>query len=257
MSGVFLFYPTIFWYPSTEKVKPSNSLQVTLGTETGDDPYTFSAESFYRVTYNLHESGLDTAASPRDLNDAIFFGTGRSYGLELTLRKRTGDLTGSMSYTLSWGKEQFAEINAGKPFDPRFDRRHELQLSASYTPAEDWMFGVLCVVASNRTPSLESQIAKSYGNETVDGVSTAREFIDLNGGRLPGFQRLELSATKRFSISAFQCLISLRLLNEYGLVDPFIWTLRGTADPRRMWSAALREMELFPLFPTVGLIVRF
>jgi hypothetical protein len=256
-SGVFLFYPTIFWYPSTEKVKPSNSLQVTLGAETGDDTYTFSAESFYRVTYNLHEAGLDTAAWSRDLSGAILFGTGRSYGLELTLRKRTGDLTGSMSYTLSWGKERFAEINAGEPFDPRFDRRHELQLSASYTPAEDWTFGVLCVVASNRTPSLESQIAESYRNDPAGAASAAREFIDLNGGRLPGFQRLELSATKKFSISAFQCLVSLRLLNEYGLVDPFIWTFRGGADPRMMWSATLKEMELFPLFPTMGLIVRF
>ena len=32
-TGVFFFYPTVFWYPSTDVVKPTTSLQITAGIE--------------------------------------------------------------------------------------------------------------------------------------------------------------------------------------------------------------------------------
>ena len=57
-SGVFLFYPAIFWYPSTGKMPPSTSLHATLGVERyfKDDAYILSAETYYRITNNLHEN---------------------------------------------------------------------------------------------------------------------------------------------------------------------------------------------------------
>jgi hypothetical protein len=253
-SGVFLFYPTIFWYPSTEKIKPSTSLQVTLGVEAGDDTFVASAESFYRTTSNLHGFGIDTVtARTSELDNAILYGTGRSYGVEFALHKRTGDLTGSVSYTLSWVTEQFAEINGGNPFSARLDRRHELQVSASYTPAENWIFGAVAVVASGENPaSFETPLINGDRN-----FSPALAIPDVNGSRLPGFQRLELSATRVFSLSGVQCLLSFRLLNAYGLVDPFSWGLRNVSDPRLMWTASLDELKLLPLFPTLGILVRF
>jgi hypothetical protein len=253
-SGVFLFYPTIFWYPSTEKIKPSTSLQVTLGVDAGDDTFVASAESFYRTTSNLHGFGIDTVTvQTSELDNAILYGTGRSYGVEFALHKRTGDLTGSVSYTLSWVTEQFAEINGGNPFSARLDRRHELQVSASYTPAENWIFGAVAVVASGENPaSFETPLINGDRN-----FSPALAIPDVNGSRLPGFQRLELSATRVFSLSGVQCLLSFRLLNAYGLVDPFSWGLRNVSDPRLMWTASLDELKLLPLFPTLGILVRF
>jgi hypothetical protein len=254
-SGLFLFSPSIFWYPSTDRIKPSTSVQVSLGVERGDDAYVVSAESFYRITHNLHEVVADTMpASLQDLQSDMIFGTGRSYGVEFSLRKRSGDLNGSVSYTLSWGSNAFAELNGGAPFRPRFDRRHELQIDSWYALNEAWAFGVLCVLASDLAPSLESGPAK------FDAAATANRsisFIDLNGGRLPGFQRLELKTLHSFSAWGRPCQFTLRLVNGYGLLDPFIWELRGEPDVRMKWRTRLEEVKLFPLYPTVSLMVRF
>lgn len=252
-SGVFFFYPARFWYPSSGTVRPSGSLLFTIGADAGDETLLLSAESFYRTTSNLHGFGIDTAAAwQADLLDEILYGTGRSYGVELSAQKRTGALTGRATYTLSWVREQFAELNGGQPYAPRTDRRHDLQLSATYAPAEEWSFGVLAVLATGESTSMDPPIL----TEIRDALA-ARGIEDVNGGQVPGFQRLELSASRHFSFSGARCLLSLRCVNAYGLVDPFLWTVRATADPRLMWSVALQEMRLFPLFPALELTVRF
>ncbi len=243
-SGVFLFYPPIFWYPSSEGVGPSTSFQVTLGVQRAlqENDLVLGAESFYRTTHKLHEFAVTgTSAVTGDLRDAILFGTGKVYGVEVSLRKRAGDLTGSMSYTLAWGTNEFAELNGGEPFAARFDRRHELQATVSYAPGADWLVGALCVLASEHAPSFERRVM----GEGTDPALGERGFIDVNGSRLPGFQRLEVSLLRRFTLGRFVCQLSLRLLNAYGLLDPFLWQLRTASDLRLKWSARMQHLELF------------
>jgi outer membrane cobalamin receptor len=258
-SGLFLFYPSIFWYPSTDQIKPSTSIQLTVGVESGDNTYLLSAETFYRITHNLHEFVMDTSVAPvADLHNAAIFGSGKSYGVELGLRKQLGDLSGSISYTLSWGRNTFAELNGGEPFNSRFDRRHELQIDSWYAVDESWAVGLLCVLASNLTPSLEPTSRQNYDPSDATRVGNAlSSAFDLNGSRLPGFERLELKMQHIFSAWGLPCQFSLRLINGYGLLDPFVWELRYSSDVRSKWRAKLQEVRLFPLYPTIGLTVRF
>ena len=255
-SGLFLFYPTIFWYPSTDRVRPVTSIQGTLGGELSFDDRSseLAAECFYRLTRNLHEFGVDTTtAGSRDLSDMVMTGTGKSYGVELSYRKRSGDFSGSLSYTLSWETQTFPELNGGQPFVPRLARRHEARLGAWYTPGEHWALGVICVVASDQSPSFSPRVLNRNYNV---GVS-ANTLIDVNGSRLPGFQRLEINVAHRFSLWGLSTQLSLRMLNAYGLVDPIDWKLLTSEDIRLKWDATLRDIKLFPLYPTLGLTVRF
>jgi hypothetical protein len=262
-SGIFLMYPAIFWYPSTEEMQPSTSLHATLGIERilKDDAYIVSAESYYRITNNLHEFALDTLAVPlKNFEDLILLGTGRTYGLMCSFRTCTGDLTGSINYNLSWFLETFAEINGGKAFAPPFDRRHELQVTLSYMVGEGWVFGALCVVASGQSSTIEPKIIQPPGITTINDIKYSRNydgFVDVNGSRLPGFQRLELNVARRFSLRGLSCQFSLRLLNSYGLVDPFIWKLQKNSFIGLKWNAALQEQKLFPLYPAVEFTMRF
>ena len=269
-SGIFIFYPSIFWYPPTDQARPSTSLQVTLGLEKAFSGETViaSVESFYRSTHNLHEFVIDTTAQPAgDLNSAVILGTGSVFGFELSIRKRTGELSGSLTYSLSWANQRFAELNGGEPFVPRFDRRHELEIDLSYTPFENWSFGILCVLASDLPESSPEKVtgtrAKVITNGRIDSnavsVSStqATQIFDVNGNRIPGFQRLELNAARTLSLWGLSCQISLRMLNGYGLLDPFVWALRNSSDRRSRWDISLREPDLFPLYPSLGLTVRF
>ncbi len=263
-SGVFLFYPANFWYPSTERIRPTTSLQMTLGLENRfkDDTYLLSVESFYRMTNNLHEFMADTILSPlADLSDNVHFGTGKSYGIGLTFRKRVGNLTGSVGYMYAWEENTFSELNGGESFVPRFSRRHEVQLDARIDAGEAWAFGALCVLALTQSWQPASTVSEAG---SVDGVgagperfSPALSLFDLSQNRFPGFQRLEVNVARRIKLSGLTGEISLRLLNAYGLRDPFAWYLHKRSDQRLKWTAEVEQLRLFPLYPAIGLAVRF
>ena len=95
-----------------------------------------------RALHEVRWSDLQTA----DLMGSIVTGRGSTYGVDLSLRKRTGPFTGTISYTFTHAEQSFSDLNGGLPFVPPFSRKHEIQLSAGYVPDEDWLFGVLAVL---------------------------------------------------------------------------------------------------------------
>lgn len=256
-SGVFLFYPTPFIYPSTETVRPSTSMQISAGMEKmfRGGEYTLAVESYYRVTQKLHEFVFDSSSVA--FADGILFGEGTIYGAEVTLNKRAGDFTGMVRYSYSHAQNRFAELNSGAPYTPRFDRRHELFATLSYSLNENWMFGALCVIASKQS-DISRGIATAANIEPgpIRGEFTQAPF-DVNGGRFPGFQRLEFRVTHTFSSWRVPCQVTLRLMNGYGLLDPFAWTLRESSDTRQKWSTRFDPPELLPLYPVLSIGVRF
>lgn len=261
-SGIFLFYPSIFLYPSTEGIPPSTSLQASLGMEKSfrEDEYRFAVESYYRITQKLHEFVNSTIT--RTLPDALLLGEGNTYGVDLTLDKRRGDFTGSVRYSLSLASNRFAELNGGEPFRPRFDRRHELYATVSYSLQENWILGVVCLLSSNEFPSSGPGALKASYMDTKMGLAARAEVqyaepYDLNGGRLPGFQRLELRALHRFSSWGVPFEATLRLLNGYGLIDPFVWELQQNPEKRLQWRVTFDAPPLLPLYPVVSLSARF
>jgi TonB-dependent receptor-like protein/carboxypeptidase-like protein len=253
-SGIFLFYPTLFWYPSTDRIRPTSSLHISLGLEksflSGD--FTISGELFHRVTHDLHEFRFNEGVSPvNDLSDVVLFGSGRVTGAKLGLRKRAGTLSASITYIFSSATNTFDELNNGDGYTPRFNRRHELQLDAWVALGERWMLGALAVLSSDQSPSFSP---KFY---LLDMILNRQEVIDMNGSRLPGFQRVEFRLSHLFSLSGFPCQASLRLMNDYGLIDPYTWTLRINPDPRLKWDATLGDLKLFPLNPAVSVSMKF
>ncbi len=255
-SGVFLLTPAVFWYPSTETMRPSSSVRLTVGLQhrSRDNIYEVVAEPFYRVTNTKHEFVFTTVSGP--IEDALRMGTGTSYGVQAILRKRTGDVTGMLMYSLSWGEERFPDIQDGRPYAPRFGRRHEVQAEIWYAPLAEWVFGMVGVIGSDLSPSLDPFQSMENTGPRI-GEYGQKSGLDLNGGRLPGFQRLEIHVLHHFALGGLSCTAALRLLNAYGLLDPFIWTPHESDDPRLTWSARMRKLQLFPLFPTLGITVRF
>lgn len=254
-SGVFLFYPALFIYPSTDGVRPATSMQISLGMEkilSGD--FSLTVESYYRLTQNMHEFFYDS--SDAAFADGILFGEGTVYGAEVTLNKRAGDVTGMMRYSFAHAKNRFAEFNGGEPYSPPFDRRHELFASLSYTLHGNWTLGALCVLASNA--SQDSRDAAKVANiepGSIRGESFQVPF-DVNGARFPGFQRLELRTSYRFLWGEVPVHATLRLLNGYGVLDPFAWLLRESADNRKRWSVRFDPPGLFPLYPAISVNVQ-
>jgi hypothetical protein len=255
-SGAFLLYPPMFSYPSDDRVRPTTAFQAAVGVQGGGKEYILTAETFYRSTTDLHGFFVaPESASRGDLTDAMLTGSGRSYGLELSVRKREGNPRGGLTYTVSRTEEEYPGINGGQPIPSQFDRRHELQASLTWAPAEGWGVGALCVIASKETRGTET--AATASGDTQLSPSARDVSFDVNGNSLPGFQRLELEVFRSFMVDRLSCTVSLRLLNSYGLTDPFVWDLVQAADGTVTWKASQKELDLFPVYPTIGIAVRF
>jgi hypothetical protein len=224
-----------------------------MGSETAfaEAAYVASAGAYVRLTRDLHEFPF-TLTPSRDLTDDLLYGTGKVYGMTASLRKRFGSLTGSLHYNLSWTTHQFEGLNGGEPFAARLDRRHELELALSCSAGEHWVFGGTCALASDQSPTFSQKIVV---NRLLEPSSSA--YVDLNVGRLPGFQRLELKILHQFSGWGLPVQTSLRLVNDYGLLDPFSWEITDDLDPRLRWRATVNGTRLFPLYPVAGMSVRF
>jgi hypothetical protein len=258
-TGVFYYYPTLFWYPSDNNIRPTTSMQMTVGVEKGwgSEAYAASGEVYFRLTHNYQGflSSKENGA-PATLQEEMLFGDQRAFGGSVSIRKRFGNITGSLRYTLSWLRDAFDQVNAGTAFASPFDRRHELEVFASFSPSDDWSIGAFCVLAS--TPSSSTRGLLVTTDRKTEATATAGSMygVDPNGTRMPGFQRLELYIMKRFDLWRTPCQFTVRMLNAYGLLDPFVWTLNAGQDPRKIWSVAMKDLKLLPLYPSLSMTVR-
>jgi hypothetical protein len=248
-SGIFLFYPSIFLYPSSDDAQPSTSLQVSLGLEHvfHEDQYRVAIETYYRMTNKLHEFMYDTVMVSA-LPEALLLGRGDVSGAEITLEKRLGGVKGMLRYGYSWASNRFDELNGGAAFRPRFDRRHEVYAGLSYSMTENWMMSATALLSANRPQPFDpigEEAYKATGAPLLEADAARAQYAepyDLNGGRLPW---------------GLPTSITLRLLNGYGLADPFIWKLRDSPDARLRWRVTFDAPPLFPMYPVVSMGVKF
>ena len=131
ISSTSLILPTDLWYPITEYIKPQTSHQFAIATtyEFKKIKSNITIESFYKTMNNLTEykEGVNTLFN-NDINNIITQGKGEAYGFEFLFRKEEGIFNGWISYTLSWSKRLFEEINNGLPYFSKYDRRHNLSV---------------------------------------------------------------------------------------------------------------------------------
>ena len=73
----------------------------------------FSSEVYYKKMNNKLEflRGIVYNSIDGNIEDNIVIGSGQSYGIEFYLRKKRGNTTGWLSYTLSRTEQKFDEIN--------------------------------------------------------------------------------------------------------------------------------------------------
>lgn len=265
-SGVFVFTPSIFFYPSTERVQPTTALHASLGFMKAlkQKMYMLTVETYYRQTQKLHEFAFDTTLNVEgQITDALLFGEGTVYGGEVTLTKRIGTVTGMLRYSLSWTRNRFTEINGGAAYKPRFAREHEFFLSLGYNPSPDWTFGIVALLSSDQSTSVERRRrftqseSPVYVREVSAEITRYSDQFDLNGGRIPGFERLELFGGWKFAIGDIAIYTMLRMINGYGLLEPFAWSILNDRDTRLRWRVVLEPPPLFPLYPVLSVRARF
>lgn len=263
-----LSLPTDLWFPSTETIKPSQSVQGVLGISTllFDNEYLLTVETYYKGMSNLHEYKDNAAFSfGAPLDSQFTVGSGKAYGLEVFFNKRLGSFTGWIGYTLAWTQRTFPELNNGKMFYPRYDRRHDVSLVLTYKLGESWELGATWVYGSGQAytvPSGQYSFDPIEGNENTDYYSsnTYNDYTERNAYRLPAFHKLDLNFMHKFSWFNLPWELSLNVYNAYNHKNTFAQFIGYDYNNSGSSSYAKRVVKrvtLFPFLPSVGLGFKF
>ena len=133
--------PTDVWRLSDQHIKPQIGLQYSAGLYRTfyQNGLELSVEGYYKTVDNLleYKSGADLLVN-EVLETDIINAKGRSYGVELLFRKKSGKLNGWLSYTYSRSEVQATstfpeeQINSGEYYSSNFDQPHNLSVITNY-----------------------------------------------------------------------------------------------------------------------------
>ena len=187
--------PTDIWYPVDDQVKPQTANQWTLGVNTYLPTHRMSIgmELYYKTMNNLveFEEGTNLVLN-NDFRKSLIQGSGSSYGLEWLARKEFGRSKGWISYTLSWTTRTFDQLNEGRTFPARYDRRHNAALVGSYDLNSRWSVSLIWEFISGArfTPTIGYY---AVPNAATTGIDLIPIYPERNSVKLADSHRLDLS----------------------------------------------------------------
>ena len=243
-----------YWLPLDASVKPSRSYQTALGLEWEvSSRYRLSAETYYTDMDQLALLDNNTVADSEETRATDLFvtdGTGYAAGLELFAERRLGRLRGWLGYTLGWTRRQFPELNRGRPFPPKYDRRHDISLNSSYRQSK-WTWNLSLVYATGQacTPAGARYTLRA----PATGLFTERALpADRNSARLLPYHRLDVGARRAFGLWGSEAEFYLQIFNLYSRRNE--WFVQYDTDEP---ETDPKVVKMLPIVPTFGLDFKF
>jgi len=279
LSNTGIGLPTDLWVPSTDTVKPQHSKQVSFGIARDISKYdlTLSIEGYYKKSERIlgYRPGSSFLAldDPTDAQaftweDNVTAGSGKSYGLEFLVHKKTGRLNGWIGYTLSWTKLKFDEINYGKEFWARYDRRHDLSVVTIYeikpniTFSATWVYGTgnAITLPVGEFIAVENDPFANIRPATSDNSGSyywsVTDYGEVNSSRMKPYHRLDFAfqftKQKKRHVRTWE----VGLYNAYNRKNPFFYFLEESYDNNTV-TTQLKQVSIFPMIPSVTYSVKF
>ncbi len=249
--------PTDLWVPSSSGIEPKFSDQYAIGyfKNLNDNMYETSIEAYYKEMTNLleYKEGVlpeDNTNSSSD--DAFAFGDGDSYGIEVLLKKNKGKTTGWIGYTLSKTTKYFDQVNEGIAFPAKYDRRHDLSITATHKLSNKWTLSSIFVYATGNAITLPTERYMISGN-----IYT--EYTSRNGFRMDPYHRLDIGATYTPKKKKnYQSSWNFSIYNVYSRKNPyFIYFAlepndgeEGSFEDGNVTPKAY-QVSIFPILPSI------
>lgn len=251
--------PTDLWYPATSNIEPSRSSQFIFGFDSYFDEnfYQVSIETYYRNMKKLYEFKNSPEINPlnNSIEDQFIEGEGEAYGIEFFLQKRDGNIQGWIGYTLSWSKRKFDQLNRGKVFYPKYDRRHDLSLAVTYKLNTAITFGATYIYATGmRYNAPSSQFV--FSPIGITGFSQILlDYDQLNIYKFPAYHKLDLSFNYNLKLSKTELNFFINLYNVYNRKNTFAQFVVLSQD--NSTKPMLKRITLFPFIPAAGISIKF
>jgi hypothetical protein len=184
--------PSDLWVPVTENIPPQDAYQLTGGLAYAPvADLEFSLEGYYKKMDRLleYKEGVNYADINTDWQETVTTAEGRSYGVEFLAQKKAGKFDGFLGYTLSWAFRKSPELNLGKEYFYRFDRRHDLSMAVNFNKSKRIVYSGVWVFGTGQAVTLPEVQYLNPDNQLIVA------FSERGAYRLPAYHRMDLSAS--------------------------------------------------------------
>jgi hypothetical protein len=163
---------------------------------------------------------------------------------------------------LSWTKHQFDEINNGKEFWAKYDRRHDLSLVVIYNPTKRITLSGVWVYGSGEAITLplatyhqESNVFLGIDATQSSGLT---DYGNRNESRMKSYHRLDLSIQVHKQVRWGERTWEFGVYNAYSRKNPFFYFIGENYDATSgIYYPALKQFSLFPLIPSISYSIKF
>ncbi len=248
--------PSEFWMSSSTNHRPQRAINLSANYRKPllRGAFQLTVGVYHKRLFHQFEyvtTPFEVIFNPQDnLTQALIEGNGRNYGLHLMLEKRTGRLTGWMSY--AWGRAQ--RRYPGSPllgnYPANHERVHEFNAVASLQLSTRWRLGATLVWASGTPFTAPENFYLLDGN-------LVSQFGRHNGARLGTYTRLDLSANYLlYSRNGREHGLNISVYNANLRRNDLFWRIRIDGDGYSYRPMSLLPRRL-PFMPSVSYFFKF
>ncbi len=277
LSNNSISLPSDLWVPVTERIKPMTSSQVSAGVFY-DIPgwFDLSVEGYYKTMNNLleYKDGASLMATTSGWEDKVAMGNGWSYGVEFLLQRTVGRTTGWLGYT--WAKatrlfdREGQEINGGRPFPAKYDRRHDVSLTISHRLTDNIDLSATWVYNTGNCATLPLQTYEPLPDDFYPSgsgyISSNVDYIpSRNNYRYDAYHRLDLSVSfhkqKKYGTRTW----NISVYNAYNNMNPFLmypstdydYTSDSVGSVGVTAVKKFKKLTIFPILPSITYSYKF
>jgi len=193
---------SVDYYFPLSQYKPSKSVHYVAGLEKSlNSRSVFSLDVYYKDIERVYTFDINqTANEVLTLSDKLQQGEGEAYGVELMIRGAIKNLSGWLSYGLSWANRQYPKLNDGVEYPYDYNRRHTIKLVANYAITKTFEYNVSFVYLSGTYRSIEQTLQNYY---YYDPQNEELSFFPVwisngkNTAKMPPIINLDMSIRKR------------------------------------------------------------
>ncbi|MBK9993085.1 MAG: TonB-dependent receptor plug domain-containing protein [Saprospiraceae bacterium] len=255
--------PTDLWVPSTKKIIPQESWQLAAGVvRVFKDEYEVSIEAFYKrmnqvISYKEGSSFINISET---WEDKITQGNGKAYGTEFFVQKKKGKFNGWVGYTLSWNYRQFDDVNSGRQYRFKYDRRHDFEVVANYQLSKRWSVSGSWQFATGNSITLPVIKYLSLVEYYKDQYYTTENHINgnKNAYTMPPYHRMDLSFEYRKIKTRYESAWVFGLYNAYSRANPFFIVAAKKYDTKTNEEKTIfQQISILPIIPNISYQFKF
>ncbi len=261
----YLSLPCDRWVPAIANFKPMTADKIGIGGywQTEDGSYAVTLDAYWKFMHNILDYKDEYYLTPQtwSWSERLTAGKGSAKGIDLMIEKKTGKLTGHISYSLAWADRQFADRNGGHPYPARFDHRHTIKIFANWDVSKKVSLSALWTGHSGNHFTLLPQryeVPEFFGQSYSYYETNLK--APVNNYQLPFYHRLDLSCMVKnkhgywtFGLYNAYCHMNTMAImpgskyeTEYTQVGDNIWTIDHVTKP------VFQKMKLIPAIPSIS-----